>query len=94
MPESCFFLPAYTLSGGMKRRCALARALFYEMDNEDAVCILDEPFTGLDEETKAKTAEFIKKYLMGRTLIVATHDEKDAELLGGSIWNMKKSGLL
>ena len=94
LPESCFFLPAYTLSGGMKRRCALARALFYEMDNEDAVCILDEPFTGLDEETKAKTAEFIKKYLMGRTLIVATHDEKDAELLGGSIWNMKKSGLL
>lgn len=94
LPENCFFLPAYTLSGGMKRRCALARALFYEMDNEDAVCILDEPFAGLDEETKIRTAGFIKKYLMGRTLIMATHDEKDAELLGGSIWNMKKSGLL
>ncbi len=94
LPESCFFLSAHTLSGGMKRRCALARALFYAMDNEDAVCILDEPFAGLDEETKVRTAGFIKKYLMGRTLIVATHDEKDAELLGGSIWNMKKSGLL
>ena len=91
LPEGCFFLPAHTLSGGMKRRCALARTLFYEMDNEDAVCILDEPFAGLDEETKVRTAGFIKKYLMGRTLIVATHDEKDAELLGGSIWNMKKS---
>lgn len=94
LPESCFFLPAHTLSGGMKRRCALARALFYAMDNEDAICILDEPFTGLDEETKERTARFIKKYLMGRTLIVATHDEKDAKLLGGIIWNMKKSGLL
>lgn len=93
LPESCFFLPAHTLSGGMKRRCALARALFYAMDNEDAVCILDEPFAGLDEETKIRTAGFIKKYLMGRTLIVATHDEKDAELLGGSIWNMKNNGL-
>lgn len=94
LPESCFFTLACTLSGGMKRRCALARALFYEMDNKEAVCLLDEPFAGLDEETKVKTAGFIKKYLRGRTLIVATHDEKDAALLGGSIWNMKKDGLL
>lgn len=94
LPESCFYLPVYALSGGMKRRCALARTLFYEMDNEDVICLLDEPFSGLDEETKRKTAAFIKKYLKGRTLIVATHDEKDAELLGGRIWNVKKSGLL
>lgn len=94
LPESCFYLPAYALSGGMKRRCALARTLFYEMDNEDVICLLDEPFSGLDEETKRKTAAFIKKYLKGRTLIVATHDEKDAELLGGRIWNMKNGGLL
>ena len=63
------------------------------MDNKDAVCLLDEPFAGLDEETKKNTAEFIKKYLMGRTLIVAAHDEKDAELLGGSIWNVQRNYL-
>ena len=90
LPKNCLFLPAHALSGGMKRRCALARTLFYQMDNKDAVCLLDEPFAGLDEETKKNTAEFIKKYLMGRTLIVAAHDEKDAELLGGSIWNVKR----
>lgn len=90
LPEECLFQPAHALSGGMKRRCALARTLFYEMDHEDAVCLLDEPFAGLDEETKRKTVDFIKKYLKGRTLIVATHDGKDAELLGGSIWNMTR----
>lgn len=88
LPKDCLNMPAWTLSGGMKRRCALARALFYEADNENAVCLLDEPFAGLDDETKERTAAFIKKYLKGRTLIVATHDEKDAELLGGSIWRI------
>lgn len=88
LPESCFKQPAGTLSGGMKRRCALARALFYQMDNPAAVCLLDEPFAGLDQETKERAAKFIGKYLNGRTLIVATHDEKDAQLLGGSIWRI------
>lgn len=88
LPESCLRQPAAALSGGMKRRCALARALFYQIDNPGAVCLLDEPFAGLDEATKEKAAAFIGKYLNGRTLIVATHDEKDAALLGGSIWRI------
>lgn len=88
LPESCMEQPASALSGGMKRRCALARAMFYQIENPDAVCLLDEPFTGLDEETKKKAAAFIEKYLNGRTLIVATHDETDAELLGGTIWKI------
>lgn len=88
LPRSCLYMPAWTLSGGMKRRCALARTLFYEKDNEDVICLLDEPFAGLDDETKERAAAFIKRHLKGRTLIVATHDEKDAELLGGSIWRI------
>lgn len=90
LPKDSLFVPAHTLSGGMKRRCALARALFYKQNDKDAICLLDEPFTGLDEETKIKCAAFIEKYLNGRTLIVATHDEKDAGLLGGSIWRLTK----
>lgn len=90
LPRPCLYMPVWTLSGGMKRRCALARTLFYEKDNEDAICLLDEPFAGLDDETKERAADFIKRYLKGRTLIVATHDEKDAELLGGSIWRIAK----
>lgn len=88
LPESCLKQPAAALSGGMKRRCALARALFYRMDDPGTVCLLDEPFAGLDEATKKKAAAFIMKYLNGRTLIVATHDEEDAGLLGGSVWRI------
>lgn len=88
LPPSCLKQPASQLSGGMKRRCALARALFYRIDDPAAVCLLDEPFAGLDPETKEKAAAFIKKYLNGRTLIVATHDKEDAELLGGTIWRI------
>lgn len=88
LPEDSLFMPVHTLSGGMKRRCALARTLFYKQNHENTVCLLDEPFTGLDEETKIKCAAFIEKYLNGRTLIVATHNEKDAGLLGGSIWRL------
>lgn len=92
LPRSCFYKPVRTLSGGMKRRCALARTMFYNVENRKGICLLDEPFAGLDESTKRKTADFIKKYLNGRTLIVTTHDEEDAKLLGGSIWSMKKDG--
>ncbi len=90
LPKDSLFAPVHSLSGGMKRRCALARALFYKQNDKDAICLLDEPFTGLDEKTKIKCAAFIEKYLNGRTLIVATHDEKDAGLLGGSIWRLTK----
>lgn len=90
LPPDSLFAPAYTLSGGMKRRCALARTMLYMQDRKDVVCLLDEPFTGLDRETKVRCAAFIEKYLNGRTLIVATHDEEDAGLLGGSIWRLKR----
>jgi len=88
LPRSCLYMPVWALSGGMKRRCALARTMLYEKEHEDVICLLDEPFGGLDDETKARAAAFIKNNLNGRILIVATHDEKDAELLGGSIWRI------
>lgn len=90
LPKSCMQETAAALSGGMKRRCALARTLFYKWKDKEVICLLDEPFAGLDEETKKKTAGFIRKYLNGRTLIVATHDMQDAELLGGSIWRIAR----
>lgn len=45
-----------TYSGGMKRRVCLVRAM---MKKSDTV-ILDEPFSGMDEETKILAAEYIK----------------------------------
>ena len=61
------------LSGGMKRRVALARTLLAKSDN----VILDEPFVGLDEKTRDDAIALIQKMCHGKTLIIATHDENE-----------------
>ena len=64
------------LSGGMQRRGALARSLVYGGD----VFILDEPFTGLDEELKERIAERLSERWRKehRTVIFVTHDRAEA----------------
>lgn len=61
--------PCSQLSGGMKRRVALARA----MEAESQHVFLDEPFTGMDARTKAEAEAYIRQKQQGRTLIIATH---------------------
>jgi NitT/TauT family transport system ATP-binding protein len=69
------------LSGGMARRVAIARALAFCHD----ILILDEPFKGLDEETKRTVAEFIKGREEDKTLLFITHDREEAALLEAEI---------
>lgn len=78
--------PVETLSGGMARRVSLARALSYN----GGVLLLDEPFAGLDEESRLRAAACIRKYQNGRTVILSTHDPKDAELLQGEILKINR----
>lgn len=66
-----------TLSGGMKRRVALARALAIDYD----LIVLDEPFDGLDETTKNIAIELIKKETQGKTLLLVSHNEDDMKKL-------------
>ena len=73
------------LSGGMKRRVALARALYYP----GRLILLDEPFTGLDRETKEAVIHYLQIHRNGRTLLMATHDREDAELLDAEIWHLR-----
>lgn len=61
--------PCETLSGGMKRRVALVRA----MEAESALVLLDEPFTGMDAQTRARAESYIRARQNNRTLIIATH---------------------
>lgn len=63
------------LSGGMRRRVAIARAMTFSND----VLLLDEPFNGLDPSCREHTADVLLAH--AKLLIVVTHDEHDAALL-------------
>lgn len=71
LPESCIHKKASQLSGGMKRRVQILRALFSDAD----VLLFDEPFRGLDEENREKSRELIQKYQKERILLITTHDK-------------------
>ena len=73
------------LSGGMKRRVALARALAHNFD----MLVLDEPFTGLDEAAKRNAIELVSRETAGKMLLLATHDLAEAEALGAEIHPLK-----
>ncbi|KPQ30095.1 MAG: thiol reductant ABC exporter, CydC subunit [Marinobacter excellens HL-55] len=57
------------LSGGEARRLVLARVLL----NDAALVILDEPFTGVDSETRKRIAPQINRWLEGRAVICLGH---------------------
>lgn len=61
------------LSGGMKRRVAILRAVLYEYD----ILILDEPFTGLDSEIKEVVMKYIKEKTSEKTVILISHDSSE-----------------
>jgi ABC-2 type transport system ATP-binding protein len=70
--------PAIRLSGGMKRRLMIARALM----NEPRLLILDEPTAGVDIELRHHLWRFLKKLNeAGTTIILTTHYLEEAEHL-------------
>ena len=75
----CEEKPVRELSGGMKRRVSILRALLAEFD----VLFLDEPFKGLDAETYGKVTDYVREQIKGRTAILVSHDPRDMERLGG-----------
>ncbi|MCI7768329.1 MAG: ATP-binding cassette domain-containing protein [Oscillospiraceae bacterium] len=69
--------PVKELSGGMKRRTAIVRALCPEF----GILLLDEPFKGIDPENLRKTAALIGRYSAGKTILLVSHrNESDEEL--------------
>ncbi len=81
-----------TLSGGQRRRVALARALVLR----PAVYLLDEPFSGLDAplraSTRAQLAELNRK--LGATMILVTHDQGEALALGDRMAVMNRGRII
>ena len=72
-----------TLSAGMQRRVAIARAIAYDAP----LILMDEPFINLDLGLKYTLLERVKKIVkeQGLTLVVVTHDIKEAVSLADRI---------
>jgi NitT/TauT family transport system ATP-binding protein len=73
--------PVRAYSGGMRRRVALARALAAPYD----LLAIDEPFTGLDGETRRRCLDCLRERSRGRIVVLVTHEEADVAALGGRV---------
>ena len=77
----------YKLSGGEKKRVALASVLSMNPD----ILVLDEPLAGLDRRTQDWLIDFLQSLQdAGKTLIISTHDDNLAHLLGDRILYMNE----
>lgn len=79
LPKECLNKPVSQLSGGMRRRVEIVRA----MNTADRLVLLDEPFTGLDKENKEKAIAYIQEKREGKTILVSVHSGKECEMLNG-----------
>lgn len=70
-----------TLSGGMKRRVSILRALLSDSD----IVMMDEPTKGLDDANKQMVIDYILKKCKNKTLIWVTHDIDEAKQISDQI---------
>ena len=71
------------LSGGMKSRVAIARAIAFGGD----LYLLDEPFAALNTELKARISAYLKELIQksGASMMLVTHQKEDADVLADRI---------
>ena len=65
------YSPIRFLSGGMKRRVSIARALLYEGD----VLLADEPLKGLDSALQQKTLALMNQIFLNKTIFLVSHQD-------------------
>ena len=82
---------ASSLSGGQSQRVALARSLI----RHKPILLLDEPFTGLDLQTRVKMLDLVKKISQKRELytIMVTHDLNDCKLIANKVYKVENGKL-
>lgn len=83
--ENCDHQPVSELSGGMRRRVSILRALMAEYD----ILFLDEPFKGLDDALKKRVIVYVKEKTRGKTVVFVTHDRQEALLMGAEMIELK-----
>jgi len=65
--------PISALSGGMRRRLAIARAMLYPCD----AVAMDEPFKGLDVDTRAEIIDYVLQVCADRLVLLVTHEPEE-----------------
>ena len=73
--------PVRELSGGMRRRVAICRAVCFG----GGLLLLDEPFKGLDDALRQQVADYILRHRGEAAILCVTHDRADAAALGADI---------
>ncbi|MCL1848880.1 MAG: ATP-binding cassette domain-containing protein [Clostridiales bacterium] len=73
--------PVRELSGGMRRRVAIVRAVLAG----EQVMYLDEPLKGLDEHNRGIVAAYIRQHTQGVTTLMVTHSREEVDLMGGVV---------
>ena len=73
------------LSGGMAQRVAFARFLAYTEASDAQILLLDEPFSALDLDTAKKMIDLLLEISRDKTLVIVTHNDKQAELISGNM---------
>ncbi|MCJ7826852.1 MAG: ATP-binding cassette domain-containing protein [Demequinaceae bacterium] len=81
LPDEALERPVRTLSGGQRRRVAIVRALAGDAD----LVVLDEPFSGIDADSKADLVDYVRERLRGRTALLITHDSREAKRFGARV---------
>ena len=83
---------ASSLSGGQQQRVALARVLI----RREPILLLDEPFTGLDVDTRIEMLDLVKKITHENNLhtIMVTHELEDCERIANRVYRVENQKLV
>lgn len=83
---------ASSLSGGQQQRVALARVLI----RREPILLLDEPFTGLDVDTRIEMLDLVKKITHENNLhtIMVTHELEDCERIANRVYKVQNQQLV
>ena len=78
------------LSGGMRRRLAIARAAAYGGD----YFFLDEPLRGLDEATALRALDCLRGAMRGKGALLITHNREEARMLADEVLELNAENLI